>query len=100
MFQRGSYLPLSVNGTFANCCVAFVREDEGKWIVVVVPRLSSRVGFPPIGAKWQDTEFAWPDSLSRENAREIFTGRELRAEGEIKLSDAMATLPFAVYTNT
>ncbi|MDP9005169.1 MAG: malto-oligosyltrehalose synthase [Verrucomicrobiota bacterium] len=100
LFQQGSYLPLSAMGTFANCCVAFVRAHEGKWIVVMVPRLSSRVGFPPIGEKWQETEIAFPDSLSREGAREIFTGRDLLGEDGIKLSDAMATLPFAVYTNT
>ncbi len=100
LFRLGSYMPLPVNGTFANCCVAFTREHEGKWIVVIVPRLSSRVGFPPIGERWQDTEIAFPDSLSREGAREIFTGRDLRGEGGIKVSDALAALPFAVYTNT
>ncbi len=29
LFQQGSYLPLSAMGTFANCCVAFVRAHEG-----------------------------------------------------------------------
>src|SRR5205085_6790112 len=47
LFQQGKYLPLSVGGTFADSCVAFVREYEGAWIAVVVPRVSSRVGFPP-----------------------------------------------------
>jgi (1->4)-alpha-D-glucan 1-alpha-D-glucosylmutase len=65
LFQQGKYLPLSANGTFADCCVAFVREHEGEWIAVIVPRLSSRVGFPPIGERWQDTIVGLPPSLPR-----------------------------------
>ena len=100
LFRHGKYLPLTANGTFADCCVGFVREHEGEWIAVMVPRLSSRVGFPPIGEKWKDTMVAFPESLSPEGAREMFTGHDLRLEGGAKkLSEAMATLPFAVYTN-
>jgi (1->4)-alpha-D-glucan 1-alpha-D-glucosylmutase len=99
LFQEGKYAALTASGTFADCCVAFVREHEGAWIAVVVPRLSSRVGFPPIGEKWKDTMVALPDSLSRIGAKEMFTGREMPADGRIKLSQAMASLPFAVYTN-
>src|SRR6476646_6550719 len=50
LFRSGSYVPLTVTGEFADCCVAFAREHEGEWFVVIVPRLSSRVGFLPIGA--------------------------------------------------
>ena len=100
LFRHGKYLPLSANGTFADCCVGFVREHEGNWIAVLATRLSSRVGFPPIGEKWKDTTVAFPESLSPEGAREMFTGHKLGLAGEaMKLSDAMATLPFAVYTN-
>jgi maltooligosyltrehalose synthase len=52
-------MPLTASGTFADCCVAFVREHEKEWIAVVVPRLASRVGFPPIGEKWKDTMVAF-----------------------------------------
>jgi (1->4)-alpha-D-glucan 1-alpha-D-glucosylmutase len=100
LFQEGSYLPLKVSGTFAECCVAFMREHEGEWIAVVVPRLSSRVGFPPIGEKWKDTMVALPESFRREGSQEIFTGRDLRADDPgIKISEAMSSLPFAVYAN-
>jgi hypothetical protein len=41
-----------------------------------------------------------PASLPRDGARELFSGRDLAAEnGALKLSEAMAILPFAVYTN-
>jgi (1->4)-alpha-D-glucan 1-alpha-D-glucosylmutase len=98
LFQNGTYSPLTVTGTFAESCVAFAREHEGKWIVVIVPRLSSRVGFPPIGEKWQDTTVELPLSLSREGAQELFTGRELpQGNGAVPLAEAMAVLPFAVF---
>ena len=53
LFQHGEYVPLKVSGTFADCCVAFARRQESEWIAVVAPRLSSRVGFPPIGEKME-----------------------------------------------
>jgi (1->4)-alpha-D-glucan 1-alpha-D-glucosylmutase len=100
LFGTGNYLPLTVNGPFADLCVAFVREHEGKWIAVIVPRLSSRVGFPPVGEKWKETAVELPESLSREGARELFTGRDLRSDGTgVRLSETMTDLPFAVYTN-
>ncbi len=101
LFEQGKYSPLIASGRFADCCVAFVREHEGEWLAVIGPRLSSRVGFPPIGEKWEDTLVALPESLSRDGATEMFTGRELRVAGEgLKLSEAMASLPFAVYSNS
>lgn len=100
LFKHGQYLPLTVTGAFADCCIAFAREHEGQWIAVLAPRLSSRVGFPPIGEKWQDTAVELPEMLSSEGAKELFTSREFRADNvALKLSEAMATLPFAAYTN-
>jgi (1->4)-alpha-D-glucan 1-alpha-D-glucosylmutase len=100
LFEHGKYLPLSLDGAFADCCIAFAREHEGQWIAVFAPRLSSRIGFPPVGDKWQDTAVELPVELSREGVRELFTGHELRTESDrLKLEGAMATLPFAVYSN-
>ena len=97
LFQQGSYVPLNVTGTFAESCVAFAREHEGKWIAVLTPRLSSRIGFPPIGEKWQDTAVDLPASFSRAGARELFTGREPQLpENSLRLSEALAVFPFAV----
>jgi (1->4)-alpha-D-glucan 1-alpha-D-glucosylmutase len=100
LFERGTYLPLTVTGEFADCCVAFAREHEAKWIVVLVPRLSSRVGFPPIGEKWKDTAVALSLSFPRDGVTELFTGRDLAGgDGALRLSEALAILPVAVYAN-
>lgn len=98
LFERGSYLPLTVSGEFAGCCIAFAREHEAKWIAVLIPRLSSHVGFPPIGEKWKDTAVQLPEELSLEGATEIFSGRKVR-KGKVMLEEAMAELPFAVYAS-
>ncbi|MBA2269482.1 MAG: malto-oligosyltrehalose synthase [Chthoniobacterales bacterium] len=101
LFLHGNYVPLATSGTLADSCLAFAREHGGAWLVVVVPRLSSRVGFPPLGEHWQDTAVELPEAASQAGARDLFTGAGLRLEGtSLKLSDAMAELPFAVYTSS
>jgi (1->4)-alpha-D-glucan 1-alpha-D-glucosylmutase len=98
LFERGDYLPVNVSGEFADCCIPFARRHEGKWVAVIVPRLSSRVGFPPIGEKWKDTAVELPESISLEGATEIFSTAKL-SDRNLRLADAMEVLPFAVYTS-
>ncbi len=100
LFLQGSYTPLRPSGSLADCCVAFAREHEGEWIVVLTPRLSSRVGFPATGERWQDTALELPEAVGRANATELFVRRDLRTEGNLlRLSEAFAIFPFAVFTN-
>ena len=100
LFERGEYLPLHTSGTFAECCVSFVRQLDNNWIAVVAPRLSSRVGFPPIGEAWQDTAIQLPKTLLLEKAHDLFTCRPVSArDRQVKLAKALAVLPFAVITN-
>src|SRR5438093_7318344 len=64
IFQQGEYLPIRASGTFAECCVSFARRLAEKWIVVIAPRLSSRVGFPPIGELGKETLIEFLETLS------------------------------------
>lgn len=99
LFQAGNYEPVRFDGAFADCAIGFVRRHGERAIVVIVPRLSSRVGFPPVGERWQDTHAILPSGLS--DARDIFGDREVRIENlRLKLSEAMSQLPFAVLTNS
>jgi hypothetical protein len=69
-------------------------------MIAMAPRLSSRVGFPPIGDLWKETALELPDNLRAEPAREVFTGRDLQIQNrQIRLADAMSMLPFAMVTN-
>jgi (1->4)-alpha-D-glucan 1-alpha-D-glucosylmutase len=100
LFRRGNYLPIAASGAFGDCCVCFARELEGKWIVVMASRLSSRIDFPPIGERWKDTVIELPESLSPGKARELFTGRDVDLDGrQLTIAEAMSILPFAAMTN-
>lgn len=93
LFARGSYAALSVTGELAECCVAFMRELNGERIVVLAPRLSSRVGFPPVGERWKETLVEFPASFRLEETRDIFTGAKAASP---RVADLFATLPFAL----
>jgi (1->4)-alpha-D-glucan 1-alpha-D-glucosylmutase len=100
LFKSGEYLPLHTTGTFAECCVSFVRRLDDNWIAVIAPRLSSRIGFPPIGEAWQDTAIQLPESFSLKDAHDFFTCRSIRHQKrQIAIGDVLSVLPFAVVTN-
>ncbi|MDQ6625423.1 MAG: malto-oligosyltrehalose synthase, partial [Verrucomicrobiota bacterium] len=100
LFLHGSYTPLSLTGAFADSCIAFAREHGDEWLVVLAPRLSSRVGFPATGDRWQDTALELPAGAAHGGATDLFTGRELSVNGDrLAAREAMAVVPFAVYTN-
>ena len=100
LFRNGDYLPLPASGAFADCVIAFARKLDRRSVIVIVPRLSSRVGFPPIGDKWKDTSIELPEGFPLERWRQIFTGHELWIKDrQIRLTDAMSMLPFAMIAN-
>src|SRR5713226_5903764 len=94
LFRNGDYLPLRASGAFADCCISFARRLDRHWAVVIVPRLSSRIGFPPVGDIWKDTAIELPENLALERGREIFTGRELLIQNrQIRVADVLSILP-------
>ena len=100
LFQFGSYLPLSVAGTFAECCVGFAREHEDRFILVLAPRLTSRIGFPPLDDRWGDTSVQLPEGFKNKIAQDIFTSEVRNLQGSsLALAQIFSTLPFAVLTN-
>jgi len=100
LFGHGEYLPLHTSGTFAESCVSFIRRIDDNWMAVIAPRLSSRIGFPPIGEPWQDTAIQLPESLSLKDAHDLFTCRPIRHhKRQVALRDVLSVLPFAVITN-
>ena len=99
LFRRGSYTPLGLTGAFADCCIAFAREFEGQSILVLAPRLSSRVGFPAIGEAWGDTTVPLPNDVLHD-ARNLFTGEVIAdKDSSLPLARAFAQLPFAALIN-
>jgi (1->4)-alpha-D-glucan 1-alpha-D-glucosylmutase len=100
LFKRGEYLPIQTSGTFAECCISFARRLNDNWVTVIAPRLSSRVGFPPIGEVWQDTAIQLPEALSLKDAHDLFTCRPIRHQNrQLSVGDVLSVLPFTVVTN-
>jgi (1->4)-alpha-D-glucan 1-alpha-D-glucosylmutase len=100
LFDRGEYLPLCASGTFAECCFSFARPLGDKWIVAIAPRLSSRVGFPPTGERWQETTIEFPETFSLKGAHDLFTCHPVALRNRnVKLADALSIVPFAAITN-
>src|SRR5881398_1047135 len=95
LFREGIYQPINFGGAFVDCAIGFVRRHRDRAIIVIVPRLSSRVGFPPISDRWQDTHVVLPAGMS--NLRDVFSDRNVRVENsQLRLAVAMSQLPFAV----
>jgi (1->4)-alpha-D-glucan 1-alpha-D-glucosylmutase len=101
LFRRGEYLPMSAKGALAGCIVGFARKLGEQLVIVIAPRLSARVGFPPLGDKWQDTTIELPPEVNFPHGIDIFTGRDMGAGGnQLKMAEVLATLPFALITNS
>ena len=94
LFAKGNYTPLNLIGEFAESCVAFVRAYEEKSIIVLAPRLTARVGFPPIGEAWRDTAVQLASSVGE--GRDLFTNDTQSAGEALPLARAFARLPFAL----
>ncbi|HEX5176147.1 MAG TPA: hypothetical protein VFV83_03905, partial [Chthoniobacteraceae bacterium] len=76
--------------------IAFLREHAGKRLLVVVPRLTSRVGFWPLGELWADTRI---DLASGGEWRNIFTGAMMpTVDGSVRVAEILRAFPIAVLT--
>ena len=94
LFRRGSYQALQVTGEFAESCIAFARALHGQSVIVLAPRLTTRIGWPPLGDAWRDTAVELPERSV--GGRELFTGDYKAIHGSgLRVADAFARLPFA-----
>jgi (1->4)-alpha-D-glucan 1-alpha-D-glucosylmutase len=93
VFESGSYQPLKATGKFAENVVAFVREWADLAVMVIVPRLSTQLGFPPVGNCWSDT------ALSLEGPgswKSLFHDKNVGVQTELKISSLLEDFPVAV----
>ncbi|CRI57986.1 malto-oligosyltrehalose synthase [Pseudomonas sp. CCOS 191] len=101
LFQRGAYLPLSVQGRHADQVLAFARLGQGERAVIVVPRLASALlgaaTTPLIPAQnWDDTRLVLPFALSPANCSGLFGGGAVTPSRELMLSTVLAEFPVNV----
>jgi (1->4)-alpha-D-glucan 1-alpha-D-glucosylmutase len=94
LFSHGTYETMSATGKYRDCVIAFRRTTADHSLVVVVSRLSSRVGFPPIGEAWGDTVIEGLDVTGWQSA----LGTDPRASSETaQLSQLFRDFPAAIY---
>jgi (1->4)-alpha-D-glucan 1-alpha-D-glucosylmutase len=113
LFIQGRYEPLAVDGEHREHLLAFARVHESKRVVVIIARwlcklMNSNVD-APVGAVWGDT-IVDLGNAGQGTLREWFSDREIASvqqasaeEGgtqRIRVSDAFATFPFAVLTQS
>lgn len=99
IFAEGRYTPLTVSGVFSKNIIAFLREHGERQILVIVPRLSAKVGHPPLGNLWQDTEIQLPDYP--DSWQNVITGQQLNHHSVIlPVGSVLDSLPVAVLLNS
>jgi len=97
----GSYHPLAAEGTHAERLIVFRRGEGAESRVVLVPRLTSRLGAgAPIGARWADTTVRMDDE-GVDGWRCLLSGVEVpNHERSVAVSSVLAELPVAVLAPT
>ena len=97
LFSAGEYFPLALAGAQPDCALAFRRSSpQGGKAVVLVPRLSSKIGFPPLGEAWGDTSVTW-NASDAGSWKNILTGEKHELKGgPMAVADLLRTFPVAV----
>lgn len=102
LFTEGQYLPLKVEGEHADNLIAFARELDGTWLIVIASRLASGLlgdsPTPQIPAdRWGDTHIRLPDALSGHALERLFDGMTVTPKQEgLSAAEVLQQLPLAL----
>ena len=112
LFNIGKYLPLEVKGRAADHVIAFARQQEGRWAIVIVPHLMATLlqlddserfktldttGVLTDAKTWGDTTVVLPEEIQAKAVINLFTSDKLiAADWQLLLSNVFATLPVCV----
>lgn len=101
LYQHGDFTPLEATGRFADNCIAFSRRFEDQTLLVIVPRLTTRLPFPAIGEIWADTLIKSAADCPLEGVRNILTGEAVPLTGsEFRVAGLLTALPVGVFAAT
>jgi (1->4)-alpha-D-glucan 1-alpha-D-glucosylmutase len=106
LFLRGDYVPLDTDLSVDAGLVAFARTHQHRTLIVIAPRLVSRVTneehWLPCGSlSWRASRVLLPAGFGARRYRNLFTGEDVRpAQHEdaewIFAGDALRTMPVAL----
>ncbi|OZY31769.1 malto-oligosyltrehalose synthase [Pseudomonas lundensis] len=105
LFARGRYQPLHVTGPHADRVLAFAREWQGQWAVVVAPRLSAPLlqnsALPLINPReWADTRLELPFDGTEHKLNGLFAHPVVTNNKAIRVSDALGSFPVNLMITT
>jgi (1->4)-alpha-D-glucan 1-alpha-D-glucosylmutase len=95
LFQSGTYSSLYATGSKKDCCVAFLRRIEDKSVLVIVPRLTTKLSKPGESVDWDDTQLLIDESLPA--MQDLFSKRIFAKGADQILLKNLGELPFAVF---
>ena len=99
VFQKGSFVPLSVQGRYKNHTIAYLRTYQNKSILIVVPRFCTTMVKPgqyPLGIDiWQDTYIKLPISIKL-TALEWICHQSIQLGNLIPVGKILKNFPVAV----
>ena len=105
LFARGRYVSLQVLGRHAQRIVAFSREYQGQWLLVVVPRwthaLLENSAQPRVDAQvWGDTRITLPFDATQQNWKGLLQTGAVTPNKELLISAALGVLPVNVFIHS
>ncbi|MDX5346635.1 MAG: hypothetical protein LPK19_05265 [Hymenobacteraceae bacterium] len=99
LFSEGRYIPLEISGSKSSHMIAFARQYEQQWCVVLVPHeLVNLVSLDewPLGEQvWQNAAVQLPADAPV-HWKSLFDTRSLSASGSISVAEALQQFPVAV----
>lgn len=102
LFRHGRYLPLPVLGSQADKVLAFAREYQGQWALVLVPvRVASLLessAQPQVPAlRWGDTRVVLPFNPRNQKLKGLFSTVEVTHPTELPISAALGDFTVNVF---
>lgn len=105
LFRRGTYQALEVVGSEAHRVLGFIREQEGKRAIVIVPircaELLENSAVPQVHAPlWGDTRIKLPFTVPDEHLKGLFSGITVTKHRELLVSAALGDFPVNLIIQT
>ncbi|EJZ58094.1 malto-oligosyltrehalose synthase [Pseudomonas fluorescens R124] len=102
LFRRGTYQALEVLGEQAHNVLAYAREHEGDYAIVIVPircaTLLENSAVPQVDAlRWGDTRVVLPFAASDTNLKGLFHSRAVTKNRELNVSAALGDFPVNLF---
>jgi len=104
LFEKGAYVPLTVEGAHADSVIAFARHAGSAYAVVIATRLADSLlvendtGLPLVdAAHWGDTAVVLPEALASRALFDWLSPNAPKSDGQrLFMRDALASMPVAL----